>query len=51
MPDRLGRLASEFCVSKAFAANLGHDQREAVGIIQGVVFRSTIVKPETCSVT
>ena len=30
-------LASEFLVSEAFSADLGHDQGKAVGIVQGVV--------------
>ena len=38
--------ASQFGVGESLAADLRHDQREAVGIVQGVVFRGTLVKPE-----
>lgn len=36
-------LASEFFVGKALAANLRHDQRESVGVIERVVLSSAIV--------
>ena len=42
----MARLASEFFVSEAFAADLRHDQREAVGIVQWVVFRGPVVIPK-----
>jgi hypothetical protein len=38
--------ASEICVGETLAADLGHDQSEAVGIVQRVVFGSTIVETE-----
>ena len=40
---KLARLASEFSIGETFAANLRHEQSEAVGIVQRVVFGGAVV--------
>jgi hypothetical protein len=44
--ERIGSFACQLCVGETLASDLRHKRHEAVGIVQRVVFRRTIVEAE-----